>query len=493
MAAEIQPGKKSYWFGKGYQDLADTIKKAWILNKNTATDLNNRRKSKGIVLNILFVAAIVAVYVFGSIVTAIVSVLNFIVVIVLMVSVYIGFSVIWLIDRLYLAKNKIFTACHVCKEKSLIPAYKCPNCGTVHTKLVPGVYGILNRKCIGDGTVKCGHQLPTAFFNGRSQLEAICSHCQSPLNDRETRPICIPVVGGRSVGKTAFITAFAHDFGTIVAPSKGLQLEAYNTDKEAMYNDLDRAYQTSTFNLTPMRTMVGTQAVSSVSFSFFVKSENFSPDRLVHVYDIAGEVFTKNVEVEVQKQYEYCHGIVLIVDPLAIQSIYNRYEAQLSEIDKNRRGEADTTAIVDAFINKLREVTGLSDRKMHSVPLAVVITKIDAVQAIDEQLGLKAAEALYQSNTEKYKSVLDAQDYLCRKFFVENDMRHFITTINLRFKNNRYFACSPIGHTAKSGAFNPQGVMPIMEWLFKNADSKIGSQWNDNLFSKEPVGLKELK
>ena len=59
-------------------------------------------------------------------------------------------------------------------------------------------------------------------------------------------------------------------------------------------------------------------AASSVSFSFFVKHPEFSPERLVHVYDIAGEVFTDNNENEVQKQYEYCQGIVLIIDPFAI-------------------------------------------------------------------------------------------------------------------------------------------------------------------------------
>jgi GTPase SAR1 family protein len=501
MATIEQPAKKSYWFDKGYKDLKDTVIKAWQLNKTAASDINTKLKTKaniggvkGWAWRFFYWGSIGAIYVFGSIITAICASVNFIIVAVLMIGVYLGFSVIWTIDRLYLAKNRIFTACHACKEKSLIPAYKCPNCGTVHTKLVPGVYGILNRKCTGDGTSPCGHEIPTAFFNGRSKLSAVCAHCGTPLSDRESRPICIPIVGGRSVGKTAFITAFSYDFINKVAPPCGFEIEDYNPEKVTIYEDMKRAYQTSDFALTPAQNTSGTMSgISSVSFSFFIKNSNLHPDRLVHIYDIAGEFFTGSEEKEVQKQYEYCHGIVLIVDPLAIQSIYDHYENSLSDVDKNRRGEADITSIVDVFINKLREVTGLSDSKMHSVPLAVVISKTDAIPEIDQQLSYSAAELLLQSDTEKFKTVFDAHDYLCRKFFQENDMRHFLTTINLRFKNNRFFSCSPIGHSAMSGAFQPRGVLPVMEWLFKTADTKIGAMWNTTEFSKEPVGLKEIR
>ena len=48
------------------------------------------------------------------------------------------------------------------------------------------------------------------------------------LEDRESRPFCIPIVGGRSVGKTAYITAFSREFLENVAPKNGLEIEFYN-------------------------------------------------------------------------------------------------------------------------------------------------------------------------------------------------------------------------------------------------------------------------
>lgn len=492
MTTLTQPAVKSYWFEKGWTDLSQTVALAWQLNWDKIAQIRATKATDAgwtsIVRAVFKWAGILAIVVFGSVITAVASVLNALIVGVLMVGVYIGFSLIWLVDRAYLARKKIFTACHHCKKKSLIPTYLCSGCGTAHTHLVPGVYGILRRRCTGSSGT-CGEELPTAFFNGRSQLLAQCGHCGTALNSRESRPICIPVVGGRSVGKTAFITAFAHDFINSVAPHKALETELYNPEKGSLYREIERAYSSSDFELTPVKSASG---ISSVSFSFFIKSPDMVPDRLMHIYDIAGEVFTQDIEVEAQQQYEYCHGIVLVVDPLSIDSIYYRYESQLSEIDKTRRGAADTTTVVDAFMNKLREVTGLSTSKMHSVPLAVVISKVDAIPELHDQLGLASARRLMEAQPEKFTSVDDAHDYQCRQMFIDNEMRHFVSTINLRFRTNRFFACSPIGHTAAAGAFRPEGVMRVMYWLLQLADPQLGKRINEVQFTKQPVGRKEL-
>ena len=138
MAAVLQPAKKSYFFGKGYRDVGNTIKGAWRRNfvslrkfKNNITmsrisgDGRTTRLFK-LVLNVL---AMLSVLIYGSIITAVVSVINIAVVFVVMAVIYLGFSIIWLVDRLYLIRKHIFTACHECKEKSLIPTYICPRCG----------------------------------------------------------------------------------------------------------------------------------------------------------------------------------------------------------------------------------------------------------------------------------------------------------------------------------------------------------------------------
>lgn len=494
MIKEVQPAVKSYFFEKGYKDVWNTIKGAWKRNfqsiekyKNNIKVARGQSKAKLIYKLVLNFSAMIAVLIFGSIITLTISIINLVILLAFMMLVYIGLSIIWVADRTYLMKNKIFTACHECKEKSLIPTYICPSCGAKHSNLTPGVYGILKRTCKGtDSDSFCGEKLPTTFFNGRKNLEAVCTSCDNPLTDHETVPICIPIVGGRSVGKTAFITAFSRDFIEEVAPSKGWETEIYNNAKSDIYNEIIRDYSTGTTRMTERHKDIN--KTSSVSFSFFIKGKEFNPERLVHVYDIAGEVFTDNSENEIQKQYEYCQGIVLIIDPFSIPSLRYRLESKLEPNDIGGISKTDIGVIVDSFLNKLREVTGLSDKKMSNVPLAVVITKIDSAGLMDE-IGDTAIKRLMSQKPDVFTNYQDAQEYLCRQFLKENNMENFLNNIDLKFKNNRFFACSAIGHTRDKGRYNPTGVMQPMEWLFRNADIKMERTWNDTKFSKKKVKI----
>lgn len=57
----------------------------------------------------LFVAniiAMIAVVVFGSIITAMITAINIVVLLGFMAVIYIGFSVIWIVDRVYLIRKK---------------------------------------------------------------------------------------------------------------------------------------------------------------------------------------------------------------------------------------------------------------------------------------------------------------------------------------------------------------------------------------------------
>ncbi len=499
MANLEQPAKKSYFFEKGYVDVYNTIRGAWSRNivsirkyRDNMRDVRNSAdgRVKVVFLMILNLLAMLAVLVFGSIITVVISAINAFILVVFMAIVYIGFSIIWSVDRIYLLRKKIFTACHECKEKSLIPTYLCPKCGAKHTNLTPGVYGILKRTCVGEvpGSY-CGELLPTTFFNGRRDLEAVCPHCDTPLMDRESVPICIPIVGGRSVGKTAFITAFSKDFITDIAPKKGWDIDFYNDSKEKIYREIESDYKLGSTRMTERPQDVS--KASSISFSFFVKGEEFKPERLVHVYDIAGEVFTDNDENEMQKQYEYCQGMVLIIDPFAIPIVRYNHELELAREDIAGIGKADINGIVDSFLNKLREVSGLSEQKMSTVPLAVVISKIDSAW-LEDEIGENAIRKMMSENPEVFTDYYDTEDYLCRKFLEENEMSSFLNSIDLKFKTNRYFSCTAIGHTRDRGEYEPKGVIAPMQWLFSKADRKMAKSWNDIEFSKKIPKYKEL-
>lgn len=482
---KTQPAYKSYFFEQGYVDIKTAIKASWQKNAHTAKAYYDKYSQRGLmsfsgVFNLFCSLSVVT---FGTIFFLLISAVMLLIVSLFFVIVYFGFSLAWLVDRAYLTKKKIFTACNECKSKSLIPTYICPNCGAKHTNLTPGVYGILKRKC------KCGEGLPTTFFNGRKKLQAICPNCllegkTTYLNDRESRPLCVPVVGGRSVGKTAYITAFSKRFVEFVAPQNGLEIEFYNKAKEDIYTEIKSDFAHGSTRMTVRSQDISKS--SSVSFSFFVKNKSLKPERLVHIYDIAGEVFTDNNENEVQRQYEYCQGIIFMVDPFAIPTVRARYGSKLTPEDIAGIGKADINGIINVFINKIREVTGLSDRKMSNVPIAVVIGKMDSAN-LREEFSEEKIDELKYLNPEMKINKNDAIDYLCRKFLKDNEMESFINAIDMKFKNNRFFAVSSIGHTRDAGAYNPINVLEPMEWICTQADSKLASLWVKGKYSDKPL------
>ncbi len=158
----------------------------------------------------------------------------------------------------------------------------------------------------------------------------------------------------------------------------------------------------------------------------------------------------------------------------------------LTPEDRAGIGKADVNGIINVFINKLREVTGLSDRKMSKVPIAIVIGKTDSANLRDEFSDEKIEELEYlNTKTEIHRS--DAIDYLCRKFLKENEMESFVNAIEMKFKNNRFFAASAIGHTRDAGAYNPVGVLEPMEWICTKTDKKLASLWVKEKYSKKPI------
>ena len=54
------------------------------------------------------------------------------------------------------------------------------------------------------------------------------------------------------------------------------------------------------------------------------------------------------------------------------------------------------------------------------------------------------------------------------------------SNIELKFKNNRFFKCSAIGHTREIGRYNPHGILDPMEWIFQTADAGLKAVLHEN-------------
>jgi len=474
----IQPARKSYYFEKGYTDLSNTIKGAWTNNKTSAayywselSKVNSNPDCSGwekLFKSVLYIFATISVVVVGTIVTVLISIIHISILIFVMFLVYIAFSIIWGVDRIYLIRNRIFSPCTVCTKSSeyLIPTYLCPKCGREHTRLTPGVYGILKRECI------CGTMLPTTFFNGRRDLKAICPNpdCKAPIYGKESKPICIPIVGGPAVGKTVFITAFIKKFTESIIPASNWEIEHYSPEKQKLLESIIKNYNVGSVTKTTDR--------SAISFNFFLKSKNglWHPEKLFFIYDIAGEVFGGEIEDRLQKQYLYAHGVVFIIDPFSCPDVMNDFSSKISPADMAQISHTNPNDALDIFIQKLQDIAGLSPSDLSKVPIAVVINKTD-IGGLNKLFNKTALTEIIARNPKKKLTESEAQNIACKEFLRENGMGNLVQTIDMKFKTNKFFDCSALGHSIGQGPMRPSHVMVPMRWLLSIIDKDIAKSW----------------
>jgi hypothetical protein len=197
---------------------------------------------------------------------------------------------------------------------------------------------------------------------------------------------------------------------------------------------------------------------------------------LIHIYDIAGEIFTNNTEGELPKHFTYSQGIIFMIDPFSLPEVRNNYQHLLDVNDKTGIGYADVITILDSFIIKLKAVTGIGDEEMSKVPLAVVISKTDSPGICDHFSDKKINEIKKLSDDKKMTDA-EVTDILCRQFLRENGASGFVNSLEMKFKNTKFFSISSIGHSRNKGAYKPMGVLEPVKWICKCSDKIFAELW----------------
>lgn len=459
-----EPAKVSYFFGKGYQDLGNTIKEAWQLNIQSAKQQMEKAKYNGYTSfkGIIFLISAIDIYIFGSAITAVTSALHIAVLFIFFACIYIGFSVIWLIDQIYISVNKIHNVCphEDCQASFKIPAYVCPNCGAVHYYLYPSKYGILHRTC------NCGAKLPTTFFNGRQELDALCPVCEKPLNgDTASRQYAIPVVGGPSVGKTCFINMAVDQMLHQVGPDRGWDIQFLNDNNR---KDYEQVMTSMSHGIAPIKTDL--QNLKAYELVINLPGEKIS--RRLNIYDISGERFSSSEDIEDNAAYSYAQGFVFMIDPLSLSDFENEVENKIHVQDYGVSTK-DFGDILDMMLMNLQNMFNLKDNQVVNRSLAVVVNKRD-VPTLEEKIGDKAIENYLSEHSNESKLNYDsARNTVIRDFLDQYGAGNFVRTAESRFKHVSYFSCSCLGHNSDGSPFKASGVAEPIVWLLSQFDEKV--------------------
>jgi len=376
------------------------------------------------------------------------------------VIIYILFGIIWLVDRIYILAHRISNACPNpdCQAHFLIPAYICPNCHRVHTRLVPGRYGILKRRCL------CGEKLPTTFLNGRSKLQAYCPVCGSSLTgDTGSRQYAIPIIGGPDVGKTCLINMGVKTLLQDVAPQSGWDLSFMSESDKAEYFSV---VQGMLKGVRPMKT----DKDALTAYQLMLNLPNDKIGRRIYIYDISGEMFSNSGDIQRNKAFSYADGFIFLIDPLTIPDFSMKVSDKVN-FDSYGASSKDFDDIFDVMLNNLQIMFNMKPEDVMKKNLAVVINKCD-IPTLNEQIGPAAAESYMAANPD-CKSEGDAENELVRSFLEENGEGNFVRTAEARFRNVRYFACSALGHNKEGVTFQGYGTEAPFLWILEEIDPKI--------------------
>ena len=456
MKQEAQPAEISYFFGQGYADVGNTIKEAFATNLLTGKNFLENAKFNGVSLKGgMWLCAALSVLVFGTAISLAISAVHVCILALLFLVVYVLFSLVWLVDRVYIMIHKISTACPNpdCQEKFMLPVYRC-SCGRVHTRLIPGKYGILHRKC------DCGAKLPTTFLNGRERLEAFCPKCGSPLDSAVAMQIAIPIIGGPSVGKTCYINMAVNELIENIGPSRGWEM-SFTTEKDKQ--EYERSMNALKQGVRPEKTDFD----KLTAYKLLVKLPGNNIMRRIYVYDIAGEMFSSSGDIQQNKAYEYSDGFVFMIDPLSI----GRYAMEKADLDLESYGMStkDFDDILGIMLVNLEKLFGLKPSDALKKNLAVVINKCD-IPGLEAQIGDAAAEKYMQEHPD-CKSFEEAKNTVCKDFLIKYDAGNFVRTADKKFKQVQYFTCSALGHNTEGVQYKAVGVDKPLMWILENIDS----------------------
>lgn len=456
--------RRSYFFGPGLLQLKKTVSDAWKGIGESVEWVFQVRTTIGGTIEIPIIkqaawlfswlfalCALITIGILGGAITCALSVIHATILFVVMAIIYILFSVTWLVDRIYLQAHSVKASCPYCQVRSVVPMFQCPKCGSMHSKLVPGPYGIWHRQCT------CGEKLPTTFLLGRSKLKAFCPSCGNELAASDVQQFSISLVGGTSSGKTVLLTSFFHDFFKILDTNKNMYYEIPQLHAD-MFDNLDQWFNGAYCDATRV-------TETAEMYSVLLNSGSLEMRKQFSVYDIAGEAFDDPKMESMLPMYQLrdSNGMVLVIDPLS--SIEVREKVIAEGGDTSNYSNVDSAAVLTNYVTYLNTVlTNKGLGKKSDKPVAVVITKID-IPVVDSQISYQYIKNTFEANPGMFESFAQARDSLCEEFLRENGFYDVVNAITINCNNVHYFPVSAIGHASNGRKYTPENVLEPFSWL----------------------------
>ncbi|HMH10488.1 MAG TPA: hypothetical protein VK553_07240 [Candidatus Nitrosopolaris rasttigaisensis] len=465
---ETQPAYKIYPFDRGWRIISYVIKSlfnrthtaaCWWFNKGQGRVARARWQGK-LVLYCAYVVMIGMALAGGfQYVPAMILIVLFVAIQPILLSLWavvclLAIVILAFCTLVYSRLYRIFFRCPDCHKEMDIPTFICPRCATEHTRLWPSIYGILAHRCKA-----CNTKLPTLRLKipglkviERDKLRRICPHCRVQINAGigTGTNIHIPIIGGPSTGKSNYIVMATKDFKQLYENTYQHKITFTDSKHEQRFNESLR-------RLLSGLELVKTPDMIAHAYNLKIQSPKSPVPKLAYIYDIAGEVYFSSKDTQMQEYYKYIDGIIFVIDPFAIPHYAHSHQTEIHRYQSFiRPSSLDIMETYERMFQMFEESVGLRKGKRFPHPIAIVVTKVDALN-LEQEIGAWAARNLRLQDPTLTED--DAIHILVRNFLCKHGLDHFVRDAEMQFSKVRYFSCSALGRMP--GQFNRLPFVPV--------------------------------
>jgi Double-GTPase 2 len=207
----------------------------------------------------------------------------------------------------------------------------------------------------------------------------VCPNCHSDLPQRfaEAPSRSMALIGTRAAGKTHFIAVVLHELEHRIGPRFNGSLMALN---EQTRTRIDTDFHQRLFKDGRMLAQTPSAQQSAATREPLVTRLSLGGKHSNLVFfDAAGEDLNHTGILEREGRYiTQSDGLILLLDPLQIQAVRDDLEGSIDLPDAT----TDVYMMLGRLAGMLREARGIPAGKPIDVPLAIAISKVDAIRGI---------------------------------------------------------------------------------------------------------------
>lgn len=335
-------------------------------------------------------------------------------------------------ERLRRTRRGTHFDCPECHDRFPLPVYVCPTCNAKHHQLAAGSFGVLRHRCT------CASRLPALQSLGRERLASECPAHGHPLGEGvgTVRTFHVPVAGGPLTGKSTFLAAVM--VGLEQASSAGTLSTAVQSSSRDGYDRLLDGFR---------RGVLPTKTVDMQAPALVAEVRGEDKSALLYAYDVAGEAYGDEHELRRDPGYGLAEGVVLLVDPFALERVRADLADKLASEPELRPSTEPPQRVLERLVGVLDE-KGID---MSRVPAAICVTKSDGL-GIGDAIGASPGA----DEDARVRAWLDAQG-----------AGNLLRSAEGTFREVRCFSTTALGRTPGSGSgpFTPQGTLEPLLWL----------------------------